>query len=286
LILSYVFIGCVPALLIVSFFLLCGFLLFYNFSSYLVQSRLHALSEQARALAQGTVLEIQRGGGQDIAAVLTRSQASAADQFPGLSLVVVAVDKACPGTAGARPQASGTAALRLQPSDVRAAGPWRHLAPPRAVPAWIGCSGYSGIVAYSHRKVAGVDDEDTHLVARAVAFPDSSRPTYAVVQQQLSPLGFVVTRRLCLLLLGFCLVDQGHLRLFLRLDHLEERVAEQLLFQVLLEVEERHVEQIHRLVQAGIDPQLLAERRVLVQAGLHAAGVSRARRRAVRVGPK
>ncbi|PYQ78045.1 MAG: hypothetical protein DMG03_29240, partial [Acidobacteria bacterium] len=39
-ILSYIFVGFVPALLIVAFFLLCGFLLFYNFSSYLVQSRL------------------------------------------------------------------------------------------------------------------------------------------------------------------------------------------------------------------------------------------------------
>jgi len=48
LILSYVFIGFVPALLLVAFALLCGFLLFYHFSSYLVQSRLRALSEQAR----------------------------------------------------------------------------------------------------------------------------------------------------------------------------------------------------------------------------------------------
>ncbi len=32
LILSYIFIGFVPALLIVAFFLLCGFLLFYNFT--------------------------------------------------------------------------------------------------------------------------------------------------------------------------------------------------------------------------------------------------------------
>src|SRR5712691_9429485 len=60
LILSYVFVGFVPALLIVAFFLLCGFLLFYNFSSYLVQSRLRSLSDQARFLAQTTALEIQR----------------------------------------------------------------------------------------------------------------------------------------------------------------------------------------------------------------------------------
>jgi len=36
LIISYVFIGLIPALLLVAFSLLCGFLLFYSFSSYLV----------------------------------------------------------------------------------------------------------------------------------------------------------------------------------------------------------------------------------------------------------
>jgi len=46
LILSYIFIGLVPALLIVAFFLLCGVLLFYNFSSYLVQTRLRTLAER------------------------------------------------------------------------------------------------------------------------------------------------------------------------------------------------------------------------------------------------
>ena len=41
--LSYIFIGFVPILLIVVFFLLCGLLLFFNVSSYLVQSRVEAL---------------------------------------------------------------------------------------------------------------------------------------------------------------------------------------------------------------------------------------------------
>src|SRR5262245_49436165 len=52
LMLSYVFVGFFPATLIVVFFLLCGFLLFYNFSSYLVQSHLRGLADQAKFLAQ------------------------------------------------------------------------------------------------------------------------------------------------------------------------------------------------------------------------------------------
>ena len=72
LILSYIFIGFVPALLIVAFFLLSGFLLFSNVSSYLVQSRLHAVGERAQVLAASAALEIRRGGGRDAAAILTR----------------------------------------------------------------------------------------------------------------------------------------------------------------------------------------------------------------------
>src|SRR6516165_4782523 len=105
LILSYIFVGFVPALLIVAFFLLCGFLLFYNFSSYLVQSRLRALSEETRFLAQSTALEIQRAGGRDASAVLRRREAAAAEQYPDLSMTLVPVRRSCGASTGT-PQAS------------------------------------------------------------------------------------------------------------------------------------------------------------------------------------
>src|SRR6266850_591250 len=98
LILSYVFMGFIPAALIVSFFLLSGFLLFYNFSSYLVKGRLRAIGDQARFLAQSTAIEIQRGGGRDAAAVIARRQGNADDEYPGLSVAIVPVDRPC--TAG------------------------------------------------------------------------------------------------------------------------------------------------------------------------------------------
>jgi serine phosphatase RsbU (regulator of sigma subunit) len=182
LILSYIFMGFVPALLIIAFFLLCGFLLFYNFSSYLVQSRLRALADQSRAIAQSTVLEIQRGGWQDVPALLARRQTNAAEQFPDLSMTVVPASRSCTEAGSGKSQvSSGSANLRLQPSDFRSAGPWRHVAAPRTVPAWISCAGFSGIVAYTHHKIPGAESQDAHLVARAVAFPESLRPGYAVV---------------------------------------------------------------------------------------------------------
>jgi phosphoserine phosphatase RsbU/P len=171
LILSYIFIGFVPAILIVGFFLLCGFLLFYNFSSYLVQSRLRALSDRARAVAQSTAIEIQRVGGRDIATILARRETNA-PEGRGMSLAVVPVRRTC-----AAPAAGGGDAP--QPAAPTAAGPWDHLDAPRSIPAWVPCAGFSGVFAYTHR--TDTDARDTHMLVRAVAFPDSTQPGYAVV---------------------------------------------------------------------------------------------------------
>ena len=53
---------------------------------------------------------------------------------------------------------------------------------------------------------------------------------------------------------------------------LEERIREQLLLQVLLQVEQRHVQHVHRLVQARIDLELLPKTQALVQPSLHPVG--------------
>jgi serine phosphatase RsbU (regulator of sigma subunit) len=49
--LSYIFVAVVPAILIVTFFLLCGLLLFFNVGGFIVRSRADSLLEQARSLA-------------------------------------------------------------------------------------------------------------------------------------------------------------------------------------------------------------------------------------------
>jgi sigma-B regulation protein RsbU (phosphoserine phosphatase) len=175
LILSYVFIGFVPALLLVAFSLLCGFLLFYSFSSYLVQSRLRALSEQARFVAQSAALEIQRSDGRDVGGILTLRQGNAARDFPDASIAVVPVNRTCGGKV-ASPPVTQIAILRPH-----AAGPWTHVDPPDAIPSWIGCEGFTGVLAYSHQRATDGAAEDTHLMVRSVAFPDASRPGYAVV---------------------------------------------------------------------------------------------------------
>ena len=59
LILSYIFIGVVPALLIICFFAISGMLVVYNVSVYIVRSRMTALVEEVRALADVALQHMQ-----------------------------------------------------------------------------------------------------------------------------------------------------------------------------------------------------------------------------------
>jgi sigma-B regulation protein RsbU (phosphoserine phosphatase) len=188
LIISYIFMGFVPAILIVAFFLLGGVLLFSNFSSYLVQSRLRALTERARAIAATTATEIQRNGGRDVDAILARRQAAIASEFPGASLAVVPFGRPC-----GEPPRTPSAEL----SDrIAVGGTWAHVSPPARVPDWIRCEGFAGFLTYEREGesagtagalVTGGQDGNggifvaTHGLIRALAFPESRQPAFAVV---------------------------------------------------------------------------------------------------------
>ncbi len=178
--LSYIFIGLVPAALIIVFFLLCGLLLFFNISSYLVQSRLAALGDQTRFLADTAVLELQRSqGAAEFAETLQRRQAGASAKYPSASYSLALARRSCDGGAAAEPRPSAVTAPMV-------AGPWSHAEPPTGLPAWIGCAGYSGLVNYGGPR--------TQLAVRAVAFEDAPMPTYAVIVDV--PLGADIEQQL------------------------------------------------------------------------------------------
>jgi sigma-B regulation protein RsbU (phosphoserine phosphatase) len=183
LILSFIFVGFVPAILLAAFALLCGFLFFYSLSSYQVQSRLRALADRALFFAQTTALEIQRAGSPAapginvVREILTRRQASIATQYPGVSIAVVSAARECPSPAPSARMTPGTA---LPPRTLATAGPWTHVAPPTGIPVWIACSGFADVLAYLHPR-DGEPDTDTQLLVRSVAFPESPKPTFAVV---------------------------------------------------------------------------------------------------------
>ena len=189
LILSYIFVGLVPSLLIVAFFLLAGLLLFRNMASYLVQTRLNAHAEQARFLAQTVLLDVQRAPtAEAVRDTLERQQTSGAARYPFLSFALVpAKGLQCP--LAVAPIASG----RMPPIGLpTTAGPWAHLPAPLALPPWLTCDGVARIAAYD--AAGGTGDPDVRLVARAVAVPPVSAPTWAVVLDL--PISAVVEQRI------------------------------------------------------------------------------------------
>jgi len=87
--LSYIFIGVVPILLLVTFVVVGVLLLFFNISSYLVQNRLDGLTDQASMLARTTLVEIQHTVAADWADRLSARQAAIAARYPGAALAIV-----------------------------------------------------------------------------------------------------------------------------------------------------------------------------------------------------
>ena len=173
LIVSYVFIGFVPALLIVAFFLLAGGLMLLTVSSYLVTRGLNDVVDEAAVLAQGAVGEIWRARGPQGAepaepeenaarAILERRLAAVAGRHPEASLALV-------------PRASPQAGARSSHPAPIVVGPWRHVDPPLEAPAWIGDEGFGGVVAFTSGGTGSA------LVARAVSLPDDWAPAYALV---------------------------------------------------------------------------------------------------------
>jgi sigma-B regulation protein RsbU (phosphoserine phosphatase) len=181
LILSYVFVGVVPALLVITFFLLAGLILAFNVSSYLVQSRIRNLTDQARFLAQTVQLEVQRSTtAAAIAETLERRQSSIETRYPFVSVAIVPVAnlscKVEPAQAARVPKA-------LPVPLPTSAGAWGHLDPPTTLPKWVGCDGFGGLIAYNAPAKAGqtAEQEQTRLVMRAVALPEVPSPTWAVI---------------------------------------------------------------------------------------------------------
>ncbi|MFN7979492.1 MAG: SpoIIE family protein phosphatase [Vicinamibacterales bacterium] len=193
LILSYVFVGLVPSLLILAFFVLAGLLLVRNVAGYMVRTRLEAQTEQARFLAQAVLLDVQRATtAEAVRDTLERQQASGATRYPFLSIALVPVKGVqCP------PGLLASNAGRTPPVALPArAGEWAHLAAPETLPSWIKCDGDAHLVAFDAAEAGptALGERDVRVVARAVALPATRTPTWAVVLDL--PISSTVERRL------------------------------------------------------------------------------------------
>ncbi|HEY8534851.1 MAG TPA: SpoIIE family protein phosphatase, partial [Vicinamibacterales bacterium] len=182
--LSYIFVGLVPALLIVVFGLLCGLLLFGSVSQYIIASRFTAAIEQAQLLARSSAIEIARlVSDEDVREYLERKQATLATRYAGASLAFVPVSRRCPSAEGS------VGRMSVRASQVAVAGPWVHLAPPDRLPDWIGCDGFAGVVAscagppgaVCHSRPGVEPTGQVQLTVRAAVLAPGTSPRYAVV---------------------------------------------------------------------------------------------------------
>ena len=113
LILSYIFIGVIPALLILVFFLFAGSLVFMNVSAYLFKDGYDTIVEDTRLSAQAAATEIARNPGS-IAETIQRVHRIRVPKYPAISVAYLSPD-----------------------GSTETLGPWKVLPVPDSVPRWI-----------------------------------------------------------------------------------------------------------------------------------------------------
>ena len=133
---SYIFIGFIPALLIIVFFLVAGLLLFMNISAYLMRGQLTQIVEQVQFVAQSGAASVPRaielGALRDL---IDARVATLTPRYPGASIALATSPRTCGQAVPLR-------------AEALISGPWAHTPPPRTVPRWISCEGYASITTY------------------------------------------------------------------------------------------------------------------------------------------
>jgi sigma-B regulation protein RsbU (phosphoserine phosphatase) len=164
LILSYVFLGFVPVVLIAAFVLAGGVLLYMTVAQYVFRAGFADLVEDVEQIAETTAVEIGRTPSQ-AQAVVERKYANLAGEYPELSLAVVPVTAARSSAGGGSPAAV-------------VAGAWRHVnPPPTPVPPWVvAARGFAGALVFVGE--AGPADQRL-LVRTALLTPDALRMVIA-----------------------------------------------------------------------------------------------------------
>ena len=160
LILSYIFIGVVPVLLVAVFFTLGGLLFFFNVSAFMLRNHVESVVEGAQFLAQAAAPTL---GGVSVAQLtpgLATRQSAAASSYPLVSYSLVPTDRLCGGDSSA-------------PAPGIVTGPWSHVEAPRTIPTWVPCSGFAGLITYPA-------ESGTRLAARAIAWPPGMRAALIV----------------------------------------------------------------------------------------------------------
>jgi phosphoserine phosphatase RsbU/P len=140
LILSYIFIGVIPSLLILVFFLFAGSLVFMNVSAYLFQDGYDSIVENARLSAQAAATEIARNPAS-AKETIERVHRIRKSTYPAISVAYLDPD-------GGR----------------QSIGPWQRLPEPEAPPAWLKEDVFTGSFGVPIKDAPGEED----LIVRSV----------------------------------------------------------------------------------------------------------------------
>jgi sigma-B regulation protein RsbU (phosphoserine phosphatase) len=144
LILSYVFVGLFPVMLVGVFTLFVAVVFYFDVSAYMFREGFTDLSENVQQFAETSAVEIGRTPATTESAI-QRKVTNLKAQFSQLSMAVVPV----------KPAAG-------EPTIITA-GPWQHASAPTTVPNWVVLArGFHGLVP-----VTSPGGGDPHLVIRA-----------------------------------------------------------------------------------------------------------------------
>ncbi len=131
LILSYIFIGVVPSLLIVVFFLLGGVLIFMNVSAYLFKDGYDSMIADVRLATESAASEMARTP-ETAESSITRIHRNVSRLYPVLSFAYVPFNS----PAGSRAAAQSPATILPLRAPI-VLGPWEHSVPPVSIPEWL-----------------------------------------------------------------------------------------------------------------------------------------------------
>ena len=145
LIISYIFIGVIPAMLIIGFFLLSAGIASMSVSAYLFKDGYDSIIESAGIMTQAAANDVSKDP-KAVPAILQRTAAVANSRYPNLNVSLAFVP--------------------LGTVQVPAAqfGPWEHLRPPAGVPTWARGEGFQGTITAPSSE----NPDEVQLVIRAV----------------------------------------------------------------------------------------------------------------------
>ena len=150
LILSYVFLGFIPVLLVVLLTLVGGLVAYLNVAGYMFHEGFRDIADDVQQIAESTAAEIGRTPSEATQAI-GRKYLTWSPQYSTISLAVVPVEAPAPPSksdANSRVAKTDGPAKTIALSAVTLAGPWRHTPPPDEVPDWLrgAPAGFRGVI--------------------------------------------------------------------------------------------------------------------------------------------